>query len=64
VQNVREVDAGVLGGEQRCAAGRASSTICGWSDHGMIAIAVFPDTRLDEASTKMQNLRASITVRD
>ncbi|MFD0584511.1 hypothetical protein [Dactylosporangium darangshiense] len=64
VQNVRKVDAGVLGGEQRCAAGRASSTICGWSDHGMIAIAVFPDTRLDEASTKMQNLRASITVRD
>jgi hypothetical protein len=63
VQNVREVDAGVLGGEQRCAAGRQSSTICGWSDHGMIAIAVFPGTGLERAATATTNLRASVTVR-
>jgi hypothetical protein len=66
VQNVREVEPGVLGGEQRCAASRLdgrAATLCGWSDHGVIAIAVFAGKSLDAASTTMQNIRASIVTR-
>ncbi|WP_433610302.1 hypothetical protein ACQP2P_40830 [Dactylosporangium sp. CA-139114] len=67
VQNVREVDPGVLGGEQRCAASRLdgrSATVCGWADHGVIAIAVFAGKTVDEASRSMQSIRAAIVTRD
>lgn len=63
VQGVREVDAGPLGGEQRCATGRSQS-ICGWADHGMVTIATFPGKDITEAASATQNLRASITVRN
>ncbi|MEU7872699.1 hypothetical protein [Dactylosporangium sp. NPDC049140] len=66
VQNVREVDPGVLGGEQRCAASRLdgrAATVCGWADHGVIAIAVFAGKTVDEASRSMQSIRAAIVNR-
>jgi hypothetical protein len=67
IQNIRDVDPGVFGGEQRCAAARLdgrAATACGWSDHGVIAIAVFQGKQLDAASSAMQNIRGSIVVRD
>ncbi|WP_433051351.1 hypothetical protein [Dactylosporangium sp. CS-033363] len=67
VQNVREVEPGMLGGEQRCAASRLdgrSATVCGWADHGVIAIAVFAGKTVDEASRSMQAIRAAIVNRD
>ncbi|MEV8516778.1 hypothetical protein [Dactylosporangium sp. NPDC051484] len=66
VQDVREVDPGMAGGEQRCAASRyngRAATVCGWADHGVIAIAVFTGKSLDAASTSTQNLRAAIVTR-
>jgi hypothetical protein len=67
VSDVREVDPGPFGGEQRCAPGRLdgrSMTLCGWSDHGVIAIALFPGKSLEAASTATQNIRGSIIQRD
>jgi len=67
VQNVREVEPGVLGGEQRCAASRLdgrAATVCGWADHGVIAIGIFAGKDLDEASRSMQSIRAAIVTRD
>ncbi|WP_433210275.1 hypothetical protein ACQP00_47305 [Dactylosporangium sp. CS-047395] len=67
VQNVRDVEPGVLGGEQRCAASRLDgrpATVCGWADHGVIAIAVFAGKTVDEASRSMQSIRAAIVNRD
>jgi hypothetical protein len=66
VSDVREIDPGVFGGEQRCAAARLdgrSATLCGWSDHGVIAIAVFQGKQLEAASLAMQNIRGSIIQR-
>ncbi|WP_432979118.1 hypothetical protein [Dactylosporangium sp. CA-233914] len=66
VQNVREVDPGALGGEQRCAASRLdgrSATVCGFADHGAIAIAVFAGKSVEPASAALQNIRASIITR-
>ncbi|MFI5916613.1 hypothetical protein [Dactylosporangium sp. NPDC051541] len=67
VSNVREVDPGVFGGEKRCATSRfegKAATVCGWADHGVIAIAVFAGKSTDAASDAMQNIRASIVNRD
>ncbi|GAA3299774.1 hypothetical protein Dvina_47720 [Dactylosporangium vinaceum] len=67
ISNVREVDPGVFGGEKRCAASRfdgRSATVCGWADHGVIAIAVFVGKSTDAASDAMQNIRAAIVNRD
>lgn len=66
VQNVRAVDPGMLGGEQRCAASRLdgrSATVCGWSDHGVIAIAVLPGKPLDQAAATTRAIRAAIVTR-
>ncbi|MET7397677.1 hypothetical protein ABZS66_29740 [Dactylosporangium sp. NPDC005572] len=67
ISDVREVDPGTFGGEQRCASSRMdgrSATVCGWSDHGVIAIAVFVGKNLQQAATATQNLRGSIVRRD
>ncbi|MEV6930325.1 hypothetical protein AB0M46_38390 [Dactylosporangium sp. NPDC051485] len=66
VQRIREVDPGLLGGEQRCAASRLdgrAATVCGWADHGVIAIAVFAGKSVEAASTSMQSIRAAIVTR-
>ena len=66
VSDVREVDPGVFGGEQRCGTARMdgrAATVCGWSDHGVIAIAVFQGKQLDAAATATQNIRGSIVQR-
>ena len=67
VGTVRDIDPGTFGGEQRCAAARydgRSATVCGWADHGVIALAVFPGKSLEQASTLTQNIRGSIVRRD
>ncbi|GAA0734171.1 hypothetical protein Drose_32165 [Dactylosporangium roseum] len=67
ISDVREVDPGVFGGEQRCATSRVdgrSAAVCGWSDHGVIAIAVFTGKSVDQAATATRNLRGSIVRRD
>ncbi|GAA2625591.1 hypothetical protein GCM10010399_66310 [Dactylosporangium fulvum] len=67
ISDVRKVDPGVFGGEQRCAASRMdgrSAAVCGWSDHGVIAIAVFTGKSVDQAAATTRNLRGSIVRRD
>jgi hypothetical protein len=67
IQDVRDVDPGVFGGEQRCAAARLdgrAATACGWSDHGVIAIAVFQGKSVEAAATATQNIRGSIVSRN
>jgi hypothetical protein len=67
VGTVRDIDPGTFGGEQRCAAARydsRSATVCGWADHGVIALAVFPGKSLEQAGTLTHNIRGSIVRRD
>lgn len=64
---VREIDPGPFGGEQRCATARLdgrAATLCGWADHGVIAMAVFPGKTLEQSATLTQNIRGSIVRRD
>jgi hypothetical protein len=67
VGDVRDIDPGPFGGEQRCAAARfdgRSATVCGWADHGVIALAVFPGKSLEQAGTLTHTIRGSIVRRD
>jgi hypothetical protein len=66
VGTVRDIDPGTFGGEQRCAAARfdgRSATVCGWADHGVIALAVFPGKSLEQAAALTHNIRGSIVRR-
>ncbi|NUR50260.1 MAG: hypothetical protein HOV71_19205 [Hamadaea sp.] len=67
VRDVRDVDAGSLGGVMRCGAAEGSDsamTICGWADHGSIALAMFPERTADESATLLRDLRTAIEHRN
>lgn len=67
VTDVGEVPAGELGGVMKC--GTTTSTdgaiaVCGWADHGSLAVALFPGrTPADSAST-MRKIRTAVQQRD
>jgi len=67
VSGVHDVDPGALGGVMRC--GTLSSTggdmaVCGWADHGALAIAMFPGRTADESAPVLRDLRSAIQHRD
>jgi hypothetical protein len=56
------VDAGPLGGVMKCAPTDDQvvvTAICGWADHGSIALTVFQGRSPDEAATLTRDLRAA-----
>lgn len=66
VADVRTVDPGSLGGVMRCGAAEGSETvmtICGWADHGSLALAMFPGRTADESASLLRNLRAAVLQR-
>jgi hypothetical protein len=61
-----EVDAGTLGGYKRCGTGTLSGrtvAVCGWADHGSLAVAVFGNRSIDESSTLLDTIRAAVLKR-
>jgi hypothetical protein len=63
---VQPVPAGVLGGEMKCGTSTGDGgdmPVCGWADHGSIAIAMFPGRSLDDASALMLRMRDGIQKR-
>ena len=67
VTNLHEVDAGPFGGTMKC--GLTSSpegdiTVCGWADHGSLALAMFPNRPEPEAAPLMRELRAATQTRN
>ena len=63
---VRTVPAGDLGGFERCGSGESDGTaitVCGWADHGSLAIGLFPRRDLDQGAQLLRELRAAVTHR-
>ncbi|GIE83505.1 hypothetical protein Aph02nite_94550 [Actinoplanes philippinensis] len=66
VSGLKEVDAGDFGGVMKCGVSRSTDgdmTVCGWADHGSIALALFPNRTESEAAPLMRDLRAAIQTR-
>lgn len=67
VTNLHEVDAGPLGGTMKCGVTTSSDgdmTVCGWADHGSLALAMFPNRLEPEAAPLMRTLRSAIQTRN
>lgn len=66
VSGLQEVDAGDFGGVMKCGVSRSDDgdmTVCGWADHGSIALALFPSRTETEAAPLMRELRAAVQTR-
>jgi hypothetical protein len=67
VEGLHEVDAGELGGVMKC--GRTATeggdiSVCGWADHGSVAIGLFPGRGQDEAGSLLLEMREATQTRD
>jgi hypothetical protein len=61
-----EVDAGPLGGYKRCGTGSLNGrgvAVCGWADHGSLAVAVFGNRSVDESSALLDTIREAVLKR-
>jgi hypothetical protein len=66
VTGVHEVDAGELGGTMKCGTTKSDSgdlPVCGWADHGSLALAMFPNRTVDEAAPLLRQIREASQTR-
>jgi hypothetical protein len=63
IRDLKTVDPGPLGGIMKCGLteelSASAMAVCGWADHGSIALALFPARNADEAAGLMRDLRAA-----
>jgi hypothetical protein len=67
VTGVHEVEAGDLGGTMKCgktATGDGDMAVCGWADHGSLALAMFPNRNDTESAELLRRIRAEVQTRD
>jgi hypothetical protein len=67
VSGIHEVPAGDLGGTMMCGATTADGSdiaVCGWADHGSLALAMFPNRAEDSAVTVLHEIRAAAQTRN
>ncbi|MEU4423105.1 hypothetical protein AB0F81_20970 [Actinoplanes sp. NPDC024001] len=67
VTGLHEVDAGDLGGVMKCGVTHSEGTdltVCGWADHGSLALAMFPEQPESTAAPLMQEIRKATQTRD
>ncbi|MEH1127251.1 hypothetical protein [Micromonospora sp. CPCC 206061] len=66
VNGVKAVEAGDLGGVMKCgtsASPEGDMPVCGWADHGSVAIAMFPGRSVDDSATLLRDIRDGILKR-
>ncbi|GAA0474860.1 hypothetical protein Ade02nite_40780 [Paractinoplanes deccanensis] len=66
VTGLHDVDAGPLGGTMKCGNTKTEDgalTVCGWADHGSLAMAMFPDRTEPEAATLFREIRSTAQTR-
>ena len=66
VTGVHDVPAGRLGGSMRCGSTKTDDgdmPVCGWADHGCLALAMFPKRTETEAAALMREIRAATQTR-
>jgi hypothetical protein len=63
VTGLHEVTAGDLGGVMKCgttSTGDGELAVCGWADHGSVAIGMFPGRRPADAGPLLRDIRAAV----
>ncbi|GIM98122.1 hypothetical protein [Paractinoplanes toevensis] len=66
VTGIHEVEAGDLGGTMKCGTTKSDSgelPVCGWADHGSLALAMFPNRTVAEAAPLLQQIRTAVESR-
>jgi hypothetical protein len=66
VAQMTKVEPGPLAGVMKCGTGGKGEdalTVCGWADHGSIAIALFPGHSTEEAAALMRDFRGAMEKR-
>jgi hypothetical protein len=66
VDGLRNVSPGDLGGVAKCGSATGDGgeiAVCGWADHGSIALVMFPGRKVDESSELLRAIRAEIQSR-
>lgn len=67
VEGLHEVDAGALGGTMKCGTTKSDTgdlTVCGWADHGSLALALFVDRSEPDSAALLREIRKTIQTRD
>jgi hypothetical protein len=67
VTGLHDVPAGPLGGTMKCGTTRSSGAdmpVCGWADHGSLALAMFPDRTEADAATLFEEIRSAAQKRN
>jgi hypothetical protein len=67
VTGVHSVPAGALGGTMACGTTRTDDgemPVCGWADHGSVALAMFPQRSESEAAGILREIRKSAQTRE
>ncbi|MEU8244602.1 hypothetical protein AB0C07_40635 [Actinoplanes missouriensis] len=67
VTGLTDVDAGDLGGTMKCGTTTSDGTtlaVCGWADHGSLAVAMFLDRTESDAATLMRQIRTATQTRN
>ena len=67
VTGLHDVPAGDLGGTMKCGktdTGDGDMAVCGWADHGSLALAMFPNRSEAESADLLRRIRAEAQTRD
>jgi len=67
VTNLHDVPAGPLGGTMKCGSTKsdgADMPVCGWADHGSLALAMFPGRTVEDSAKLLGDIRAASQTRD
>ena len=66
VTGLHAVDAGKLGGTMKCGSTKSDDgnlTVCGWADHGCLAVAMFPNRPESAAAPLLRQIRDATQTR-
>ena len=67
VTDLHSVSAGKLGGTMKCGTTKTDDgdmSVCGWADHGSLALAMFPNRTDSDAAKLMAQIRDAVQVRN
>jgi hypothetical protein len=67
VTGLHEVDAGPLKGTMKCGVTKSDDTdltVCGWADHGSLALAMFPDRSEADSAKLLRQIRDTTEKRE
>jgi hypothetical protein len=65
--DLHDVDAGEFGGTMKCgttATPDGDIAVCGWADHGSLALAMFPNRTAAESAPLLRDIRSAVQTRN